>query len=150
MLVNVMFMMTIMTVVSLLQGEGPSARLQIKRAASGAEAPAPWSQNAVSPSGLEVQPSTSTELEPATVVPVALVPEVERMLHVSAAAAHQSMICVIMLKKGNAQHSSRKPKNTQQSSTVDNQFACHQCCIHVSDDILLSLLHMHCSNLICI
>ena len=67
-----------------LQGEVPTVRLSIKRVESGSEMPAPWSQNAVSHSEQGPQAAeSSSELEPATVVPAALVPEVERMLQAS-------------------------------------------------------------------
>ena len=57
-------------------------RNSMKRMPSSGDAPAPWSDNAAGASQRNIPAETSSELEPATVVPAALVPEVERMLHV--------------------------------------------------------------------
>ena len=65
-----------------LQGEVPTVRHSMKRIPSHGDAPAPWSDNAAGASQRNMPIETSSELEPATVVPAALVPEVERMLHV--------------------------------------------------------------------
>lgn len=58
--------------------------------------PAPWSQNAVSPSEQSPQAAeSSSELEPATVVPAALVPEVERMLQASLPPFGVELSCLV-------------------------------------------------------